>query len=691
MFFDPNTAICICSNNEEFQSEALYLAKNLEQINHGKVYLRRKCRLGELKINIQKGLFETNTYFNIFVENNGLTFEAKSKEGISRAINYFLIHVLEFIPYSSRQSLLNFEQKNIPADFTYASEIPAFIYREPYFLENYQADFRSIHQTNLLDDSWGLWGHNIGKKIKTSPRMFSQIDGIKNEEQFCFSSIDLQVALSQYIKRSLIDFPDATKFMIAPNDNIFSCTCDDCKKIGNTEKNASPAVFQLINRLAQQFPKAQFFGLAYHSTKEAPEFDLKPNVSIMLSTIHWPKGVMLKESGRANQIKTQIENWGSKTKQIFLWEYAIHFDNYLSIYPTILITQTNLQWLQKLGITGIFLQGTEESYAGFSDLKYFVFAELLLNPEFDVFKLIQIYCKNFFPLSKDIVFDFYTKAEYRASVNRLPLDIYGGINQDLRKYFLFGDQKEAIEMLNKTYADCSFDERKNLNPLLAALYFGKLEAMRVQGIKNNGIYSFNSDLNAWKINDELKSDLKRFEEMAKLSDIKFLGESKRTVTDYLNSWFERLKLDTYVSLIAGVAPVFISNPDEDYKNADMLTDGAFGFTDYFNNWLISKSESVHVKIPIVTEYSGFARIEIGFLQSLRHKIFLPKFVKIKRSSDARWLNLPSIQQSKTDGVFRFSWEIQLERDGFIELLFEKQDKYTKFANALDEIRLVPSN
>ena len=65
--------------------------------------------------------------------------------------------------------------------------------------------------------------------------------------------------------------------MILPNDNNIVCTCSACKAIGNTEEDAAPAVFHLLNKLAQANKRSTFFTAAYNTVKEVPEFNAEQN------------------------------------------------------------------------------------------------------------------------------------------------------------------------------------------------------------------------------------------------------------------------------------------------------------------------------------------------------------------------------------------------------------------------------
>src|SRR5690606_26621063 len=123
----------------------------------------------------------------------------------------------------------------IPKDLHYTNT-PDFEYREPFFPANSDEKNRLKYQTHSLDIEWGLWGHNIRKAIEISSDMWAEVNSEKNEEQLCFSSLELKEALNDFIKNQKTENPKAKKYMLMPEDNNLVCTCVECLAKGNTTK-----------------------------------------------------------------------------------------------------------------------------------------------------------------------------------------------------------------------------------------------------------------------------------------------------------------------------------------------------------------------------------------------------------------------------------------------------------------------
>ena len=135
----------------------------------------------------------------------------------------------------------------------------AFDYQSIYSPAGLNPDYTGVMGLNNFDDSWGIWGHNLRKVLGDNvDKVYATIHGKTDGSQLCFSSPEMYRQIEGYIVNNFGEKGNS-RFVIAPDDNPYACTCASCTAIGNTEKNATPAVTELILRLAQRFPKHFFF------------------------------------------------------------------------------------------------------------------------------------------------------------------------------------------------------------------------------------------------------------------------------------------------------------------------------------------------------------------------------------------------------------------------------------------------
>lgn len=567
---------------------------------------------------------DENQRFEFTQTKNKIIIKATNQEEMNFALNYFISAYMN----NNIVSETDYVNKiSIPENLHYVN-IADFEYREPYFPENFKKEFRDKNRTHTIEDSWGLWGHNIGKIVRRTKNMMAVIDGQPNEEQFCFSSKELENALVSFIKKKSTENPKAAKFMIMPDDNALVCECEKCRDSGNTKTNASPAVFSLLNSLATKFPEKEFFGTAYITTKKPPTKPLLPNVGVMLSTMDFPKGIVIENSPKKEAVQKNISEWKKVAEKIYLWDYAINFDNYFDPYPTVSIAQKNLIFYKKQGIKGVFMHGNEHDYAVFEDLKCYLYAQLLRNTNIDLKHEARQFLQQNYPEVSDMLYNYFTKIEDKSFQSNRPLDIYGGWTQSRKKYLNDADFIAFYDAFSNKMLHLKEEKYKLYAPMFLAFTFQRIELARTNGIGENGYAFFESGKNTAKIYPEITESVKKLKELLPLSGIEKYNESGFYLKDYIAFWESEILKKEYQNLLFGKKVKALTELDEDYPNTKTLTDGAIGFNDYYNNWLLcTVTEEVEFEVK-ANDVRGAKELKISFLNVPRNKIYLPESVTV---------------------------------------------------------------
>jgi hypothetical protein len=620
--------------------------------------------------------------FRIYRSNNEIQIEGSNLEVLRTGIHHFFLNYVSYYPFEKRE--IKKKEIMVPQQLDYRQEI-SFEYREPYFKQNYQAELRNFNQTNQLEETWGIWGHQIVKLTSKSPDLFAEINRKRTNEQLCFSSKLLEKEIVKIIKDKNKENNNLLKFMLMPADNHLVCQCKACVSNGNSKSNASPAVFKLVNKLAKEFPNFQIFSSAYITTDKAPTFKLEKNTGVMLSTMSFPKGILYNNSKQKIQIEKQINDWKSTTNTIYIWDYAIHFDLYLSSYPSLLIHQQNLMFLRDKGVTGIFMQGNEESYAAFEDLKYFVYAQLLLNPDADVRLLIRFYLESQYPKAGKILADYYLEIEERSLNSNHEMDIYGGWNQQINKYLSYLPLQQLIQDLEAVELKSSSTERINLKTLKLALNYQLLEIMRMNGFGNKGYASFNSNGEVL-LNQEATQAFEKIQNLKKETGIEFINERHLLLSSYIDLWNSEAFKSELKTPIVNLKLFAKSKLDEDYSDLDLLINGKKGFYDYDNNWLITTLEPLNIEIEgkVINESKDFS---VSFLQDTKHRIYFPKKIILTIGQEIYTVEIPLDLLRKP--LSKHTIEIPLKKFKSTDLIrFEiiKQADFKNKSNACGELQ-----
>jgi hypothetical protein len=630
---------------------------------------------------------QTKKGFQIKQENNTLTIEGTSEDELQNGIRYFFIHYVKFYKLADIYMYENtLTEITLPNNLKYV-QANAFEYREPYFIHNFDPEFRKWNNTQTIDEIWGLWGHNLGKFVEhVNLDMLSTVDGKKNYDQFCFSSEELELALIEKLKTQKEDNPTVSKFMVMPNDNSLVCQCSLCKAKGNTNTNASPAVFSLLNKLSKKFPEYEFFSTAYISTQQPPGFKLEKNTGVMLSTMAFPKGVVYENSSKKDFIINTIDAWMDVTNKTYVWDYVINFDNYLGSYPTVLTTQKNLQLFHKMGVKGVFLHGNEDSYAAFSDMKAFLYAQLLQNPQVDVDELVRFYLKKRFPSKWESIANYYLSIENKAMNSKAQLDIYGGWNQSLVKYFEYKELNALHEEMMGYINDFGVYEMNAVNPLLTALHYQKLEMMRLNGVGVNGFaVTIPEKPEDGIVKPEVKRMIGELKRFAAISKIQVINESQQKMTEYIKLWESQILDKIHKNYLFGREIEVLSTLDEDYQQVKMLNDGAVGFYDYFNNWLLSTVDELEIRVKSEDVLLATS-VDINFLNIPRHRIYLPKAVQVKVGERTYTTEItPSNYDTEVSKLYVNVPIMVKNTDEFVTVKVIKQDEFKDKSTACDEI------
>lgn len=486
-----------------------------------------------------------------------------------------------------------------------------FEYKEIYLPEGI-SEAKKLGLNNVNDD-WGIWGHNLSKvlpKNNVSMSIYAAVGNTRTKEQFCFSSDLLYNYIEEYIDDNFSS-SKTQRFAILPNDNTMVCQCDLCKKAGNTATDASPAVFNLIRRLAERFPHHYFFSSYYLSTKKLPNDPLPDNTGVLVSAMDYPLSPV--GTPQENEFEALLRTWKQHVNLVYVWDYINNFDDYFTPYPIFNVMQRRIWLYAQCGVSGLFLNGSGEDFSSMSRLKTYVLADLMKNPTLDWKVLVREYCHELFPISGDEIASYIYLIEATAAKYGKPLPMYEGVEKIMKTYFLPAEFSpfhiRMLELLKQT----SGEEHEAEVLMAQAMSLTRLEIKRVNKHIHDGtaeLMGFLEDLGNNKIN--------------------YYSESYWSIFDYLREYREMIDHDlAYGSknLLKGKQLVALTPLDEDYNDISILTDGQLGLpSNYHCGQLISSATpALRISIPAV---DGMRKLRISFTINAIFRIALPTSVQL---------------------------------------------------------------
>lgn len=296
---------------------------------------------------------------------------------------------------------------------------PAFESRDPFWFPAFDGDWAARNcangQTARLTEKHG--GKVIYKgfvhtfyplvppeeHFQAHPEWYSLIGGQRKVEggQLCTTNPQLRDFLVERVKQWLRESPEARIVSVSQNDWYGACECEKCKALDDAEGSHAGTMLSLANYVADQikdeFPKVAVDTLAYQYTRKAPKtVRPRPNVIVRLCSIEANFAAPLED--KSNQaFADDLRAWGKISNRLYIWDYTTNFAHYTQPHPNWFSLGPNVRFFHQNGAKGLFEQGAYQSHGGeMSELRAWVLAQLLWNPDQDDRKLIDEFLKGYY-------------------------------------------------------------------------------------------------------------------------------------------------------------------------------------------------------------------------------------------------------------------------------------------------------
>lgn len=187
------------------------------------------------------------------------------------------------------------------------------------------------------------------------------------------------------------DQPDKSYFSLTQNDNNGYCRCPNCEVITHREGNPSGTLLYFVNKVAaevkKEYPKKRILTFAYAWSMEPPK-SIRPASNV------WMHFAMM---GYWTQCSEALDKWSKLTDRIIVWDYVVNWTHYLFPNPNLYKLQPDIKFYVKHGVVGDMPQGNYQSMGGeFSELRAYLLAKLLWNPDVNVDSVIDDFLKGYY-------------------------------------------------------------------------------------------------------------------------------------------------------------------------------------------------------------------------------------------------------------------------------------------------------
>ncbi len=372
----------------------------------------------------------------------------------------------------------------------------------------------------------------VEEYFDTHPEYFSEVDGvrIKDHTQLCLTNPEVVEISKKRVLEWIRKDPEAELIAVAQNDWYNPCTCPACRAIDEREGSHSGTLLTFVNQIAeavaQEYPEKKLGVLAYQYTRKPPK-TLKPhpNVLIRLCSIECCFSHPLEECQEVASFKKRtlpgattfvedLEGWSRICDNIQIWDYTVDFMHYLMPFPNFQVLKPNINFFIKNHAIGIFEQGNGESpYGDFEELRAYVIARLLWNPDLETEDLIHEFLEAFYGAAADPLNRYIELLKNKVTDEHIHLGIYDPPNSpywssdvlDAAKALLSEARSAVAEdpvlltrvervALGPQYVRMATMQKEDpARPEAVARFFDRLEAEGIRAVREN---ISNADLRA---------------------------------------------------------------------------------------------------------------------------------------------------------------------------------------------------
>ena len=516
------------------------------------------------------------------------------------------------------------------------AENPSFRYRQTqsYAIQEdpiYKMWFRLEEPNEVFANN--LWVHTFDKILPSAefgeshPEYYSYINGERRPgaaSQWCLTNPEVFEIVAHRVDSIFRANPDKKMISISQNDgNFTNCTCPACKALDEQEGGTpSGSLIHFLNKLAARFPDKEFSTLAYLFTMHPPkQVKPLPNVNIMLCDIDCRREVPLTDNASGQDFMRAMEGWSKISDNIFVWDYGINFDCYLSPFPNFPILQKNMQLFKDHHVTMHFSQIAGSKCGTFTEMRAYIVSKLMWNTQQDVDSLMKQFMQGYYGAAAPYLYQYEKLLEGALLGSGQDLWIFdspvshkkGMLNTHCLKRY-----NELFDQAEKAVADSpELLDRVRIERL--TLQYSELETARAEG---------GHDIN------EIKEKLALFRERAAHYQLPTLNERHNSPLAYCDLYEKRFLPKAEKNYAKNAPITWIEAPSDKYlpEAAKTLTDELYGGTSFVESWIGWEGKNGSFILDLGKEVD-IRVIESDFLHQLGQWVFLPKKVSYAISSD----------------------------------------------------------
>ena len=540
-----------------------------------------------------------------------------------------------------------------------------------------EPDYRDWTRLHILDDLYGkgYYVHTFQKLVPWQtyfsghPEYFALMNGKRIIDQPCPSRPEVFDIIVAKLRDEMAADPDKKIWSVSQNDNSSYCQCPDCARIIEEEGSPAGPIIRLVNRVAALFPDKIISTLAYQYSRQAPHLTQPaPNVQVMLCTIELNRSLPIDADPSSRSFIRDIRDWSRICANLYLWDYTVNFSHYVSPFPNLHVLQPNIQFFVRRGVRQHFQQTNTSPGHEFSELKGYLLARLLWNPQADGGAVMNDFLNGYYGKAGPFIRKYIDALRGALERTGAKLDIYEPpavhaddylSASDVAAYNAIFDKAEAAVAPDAVFLDRVKTSRLPL--MYAILEIGKDDLFGPRGFyaERGGRFS---------VKPEMARLLDEFSARCEAGGVRTLNEPGLTPAAYCDGVRRFIDVQVEGNLAFRRPVVADPPPSPKYGKGEMavLTNGVRGANDFKVHWL--GWEGVDFMLTVDLGKTVWpSEISLSTLSDFRSWILHPESVTCFVSADGvSFQNIGKIyyvgDHVGEESIRPFYWKVGLNED-----------------------------
>ena len=292
----------------------------------------------------------------------------------------------------------------------------------------------------------------------------------RNHQWVCVSQEGMFEAIFKEIEDHLRKHPETRDVSIAEGDCACRCGCDRCRELERRYPDPDGTIVDNVqivyfcNRVSKHFekshPNVRFNTLAYGGRFPAhPEMRFHDNVGACAAELWRNHGLPADCNERSWTCLGRVGTQSGRSRPC-IWDYLANFSDWMEPFPNAKIFAQTARYYKRMGVRGVSCQ-LEFAYAGdLAEMKTWLYAKLLWNPDLDIDRLIDRYCAAAFGSGAGRVREYIDIMEHARLRQRHTW--YGCYLNDTSQYLTGKDCVRILDALDGAVWETQGDRPRNL-------------------------------------------------------------------------------------------------------------------------------------------------------------------------------------------------------------------------------------